>query len=415
MSRPIFQAAGLDAGAIEVHLVQDRKINAFVAGGQRIFINTGLIMRTESANQLLGVLAHEAGHIRGGHLAILQEQMRNATALAVLEMILAAGAAGAGGSINRSGQGTGAGGNVPGQPGAPYALKQLLAYNRAQEQAADQAGVTALERAGMSPRGMVEVMRMLQQQERIYVGSGADPYLRSHPSSSERIAFLEEMVSRSRTANVPDPPAFKEMHARMVAKTLGYFEPARALQKYPSGDNSVAGRYGRAMALFRMGQAAAAVAMADQLIRENPRDPYFHEFRGDVLRDSGRPGDAVASYAQAVALSPGDAALRFGLAQAQSGAGRHADAAKTLEQVVRVEPTNGGAWDLLARTYAALGNQPMTDLATAEKFYLEGPEKRSAALHKADAAARALPRGSPAWQRATDLRAAIEADRPSRR
>lgn len=415
MVAPILRAANLDAGAVEVHLVQDRRVNAFVAGGQRIFLNTGLIMRTESASQLLGVIAHETGHIRGAHLIGLQEAVRNATAQMILETILA-GAAAAGASTNRRPDGyAGAGqsgGNVPGPPGAPGALKTLLSYTRSQEQQADQAGVQIMERAGLSPRGMLEVMRMLQQQERIYVGSGADPYLRSHPSSSERIVFLEEAVARSRTANTPDPPQFRELHARIVAKTLGYFEPQRAMQKYPQSDNSVAGRYGRAMALFRLGQAQASIAMLDQLIREHPRDPYFHELKGDVLRDTGKPAAAVPAYSQAVALAPRDAALRFGLGQAQVNAGQHAAAAKTLEMVVQVEPRNVAAWDLLQRAYDASGNTAMRDLAAAEFFYLQG--NKSQAAYKAEAASRALPRGTPAWLRAQDLKAAIEADRPRR-
>jgi predicted Zn-dependent protease len=416
MTAPILRAAGLDAGAVEVHLVQDRRINAFVAGGQRIFINTGLIMRTESANQLLGVIAHEAGHIRGAHLIALQEAIRNATAQMILETILAGAAAAASSTQHRRPDGMPSGGNtgtnVPGPPGAPGALRSLLSYTRSQEQQADQAGVTFLERAGMSPRGMLEVMRMLQQQERIYVGSAADPYLRSHPMSGERIAFLEEAMARSRTVNATDPPQFRELHARMVAKTLGYFEPQRAMQKYPQTDNSTAGRYGRAMALYRMGQPQGAVAMADQLVRENPRDPYFQEFKGDVLRDSGQMAAAVGAYSQAVALSPRDAALRFSLGQAQFNAGQQAAATKTLEQVVQIEPRNIGAWDMLQKAYDAAGNPAMRDLAAAEYFYLQG--NRSQAAYKVEAASRALPRGTPAWLRAQDLKAAIDADRPRR-
>jgi predicted Zn-dependent protease len=413
MITPILKAAGLDTNAVEIHLVQDRRINAFVAGGQRIFINTGLIMRTQSANQLIGVIAHEAGHIRGAHLIALQEAIRNATAQMILETILAGAAVAASPNRHPDGYaGSRPGGNMPGPAGPPGALKTLLSYTRSQEQQADQAGVQFMERAGMSPRGMLEIMRMLQQQERIYVGGDADPYLRSHPSSSERIRFLEEAVAHSRTANVPDSPQFRELHARIVAKTLGYFDPQRALQKYPQTDNSTAGRYGRAMALFRMGQPQAAIAMADQLIRENPRDPYFQEFRGDVLRDTGQPAAAMSAYARAVALSPHDPVLKFSLGQSQANAGQPAAATRTLQQVVQVDPENIGAWDLLQRSYDRLGNTGMRDLSAAEFFYRQG--HRSQAAYKADAAARALPRGTPAWQRAQDLKAAIEADRPRR-
>jgi predicted Zn-dependent protease len=166
------------------------------------------------------------------------------------------------------------------------------------------------------------------------------------------------------------------------------------------------------MALYRLAQPQAAIAKVDQLIRENPRDPYFHEFKGDVLRDTGQPAAAVGAYSQAVALSPRDSALRYSLGQAQVNAGQHAAATRTLQQVVQVESDNIGAWDLLQRAYDAIGNTAMRDLAAAEYFYRQG--HRSQAAYKAEAASRALPRGTPAWQRAQDLKAAIEADRPRR-
>lgn len=409
---PIFRAAGLDPAAIEVHLVQDASLNAFVASGQRIFLHTGLIMRTENASQLIGVIAHESGHIRGAHLAKLHDAIRNATAEAIIEQILAGAAVVAGAQMGRNDQG------IPRDPrvlggGASTAMQGFLSYTRSQEQQADQAAVAFLERAGISPRGMLEFLKILQVQERIYVGVGrGSGYMRTHPMTSERIDFLEEQIARSRVLNAAEPPQYKELHARMVAKTLGYFEPQRALSKYPDSDRSVAARYGRAMALWRSGQTAQSLSIIDALIREFPRDPYIHELKGDIQRDSQRPAESVTSYERALALLPSSAALRYQLAQAQVNAGQFAPAVRNLDQVVIEETRNLGAWDLMARAQAGLGNQAMTDLATAEVFLLKND--RPAAIFKATAAERALPRGSPAWQRARDIKGFIESGRPKR-
>ncbi|MGE0422569.1 MAG: M48 family metalloprotease [Reyranellaceae bacterium] len=411
LATPIFRAAGLDPAAIEVHLVQDSSINAFVASGQRIFLHTGLIMRTENAGQLIGVIAHETGHIKGAHLAKLQDAIRNATAEAIIEQILAGAAVVAGSQVGRNDSGYPRDPRVMGG-GSSTAMRNFLSYTRSQEQQADLAGVGFLERAGISPKGMLEFMRILQMQERLYVGAGGSSYMRTHPLSSERINYLEEQIAHSRVLNAGESPQFRELHARMVAKTLGYFDPRRALAKYPASDHSIPARYGRAMALWRSGQTGASLTILDGLIRDYPRDPYIHELKGDILRDSQRVAESVASYQRAVTLLPSSTALRYQLAQAQVNAGQFAPAVRNLDHVVLAEVRNVGAWDLMARAQAGLGNQGMTDLATAELFLLKGD--RQAAIYKATAAERALPRGSPGWQRALDIKTFIESGRPRR-
>ncbi|CAN0467186.1 unnamed protein product, partial [Phaeothamnion confervicola] len=208
LATPIFRAAGLDPGVIEVHLVQDPSLNAFVASGQRIFLHTGLIMRTENASQLIGVIAHETGHIKGAHLAKLQDAIRNATAEAIIEQILAGAAVFAGSQINRDTQGAPRDPRVLGG-GDSAALRSFLGYTRSQEQQADQAAVGFLERAGISPKGMLEFLKILQVQERIYVGVRGTGYMRTHPMTSERIDFLEEQIARSRVLNAAEPPQYK--------------------------------------------------------------------------------------------------------------------------------------------------------------------------------------------------------------
>lgn len=405
MITPIWRTAGLDPEAVSIHLVVDRSLNAFVGGGQRIFIHTGLLVRTDRPNQLIGVLAHETGHIAGGHLARVQERLSTLTAAAIVEALLAGGAIAAAGS--RGGIGN------PGPGGPGVAERMFLQYTQGEEQSADQAGVTYLTRTGQSPRGMAEFMRVLQQQERMLYGYRADPYLRTHPLSQQRISFIDDQVAKSRYANVPDTPTNIELHRRIVAKTLGYIDPQETMRRFPESDHSVAARYGRAWAHYRSGNTQAAIALADQLIRENPRDPYFYELKGQTLLENGRGAEAVPVYERGVALLPGrgNEMLRFDLARAQLSLNRpDADrsAVQNLELVSRADSENPEVWRQLATGYSRLGNQGMTMLAVAEERLARGDT--AAAVDAAERALRMLPPQSSAWIRADDIR--VQSRRP---
>ena len=213
---PIWRAAGLDPNGVEIMIVQDGSLNAFVAGGQRIFINTGLIMRTETPNQLIGVLAHESGHIAGGHLIRMQEELRALSTMQILESILAGGAM-AGGAVSG---GIGRGGPSGGGNKAPGSLMSFLKYSQTQESAADQAAMSYLQKTGQSPKGTIEFLRTLQKEERLAI-TQRDPYLTTHPLTPDRIAAFEEAAARSPYVNTPDTPQFIAMHQRKVAKLFG--------------------------------------------------------------------------------------------------------------------------------------------------------------------------------------------------
>ncbi|MBV8392062.1 MAG: M48 family metalloprotease, partial [Alphaproteobacteria bacterium] len=296
MVTPIWQAAGLDPEAIQIMIVQDNAINAFVAGGQRIFINTGLLMRTETANQLIGVLAHETGHIAGGHLARQQEELEKLSTMQILEMLVG-GALMAGSAVSGTPAGRGGQTGVSGPP-VPGSLIAYLQYSQAQEASADQAAITFLERAHQSPKGAAQFMRILEHQERLMIGR-RDPFLTDHPLTPERIAVFEAAAQRSPYANTPDPPRFVEMHRRIVAKLLGFVAPQAALQRYPESDRSVPARYGRAIALYRTGALGSALLTIDGLIKEAPNDPYFHEIKGQMLFENGRVADSITAYRRA--------------------------------------------------------------------------------------------------------------------
>jgi predicted Zn-dependent protease len=403
---PIWRAAGLDPDAVAIMIVQDNAINAFVAGGQRIFINTGLILRTETPNQLIGVLAHETGHIAGGHLARQQEELRNLTTLQILEMLIG-GAAMAGSAI--SGGASGRGGQTGiGNAQAPGSILSYLQYSQAQEASADQAAITFLDRAHMSPKGSAQFMRILERQERMAIGR-RDPYLTDHPLTADRVAVFEEAAARSPYANVPDSPQFSELHHRMVAKLLGFVAPDTALQRYSEADRSVGARYARAIALYRKGTLGSALLTIDGLLKEYPNDPYFHELKGQMLFENGHMADSVVSYRRAVQLAPSANIMKVDFARSLLEANKpenDQEAVRNLEIARQTESDSFELWRLMSVGYTRLHNNGMTSLARAEMSILRG--ERSAAQAHAAAAVRELQPGTPAWQRAQDIKAYID-------
>jgi predicted Zn-dependent protease len=407
MITPIWQVAGLDPEAVEIVLVQDNSLNAFVAGGQRIFINTGLLMRTERPMQLIGVLAHETGHIAGGHLARQQEELKNLSTMQILETLLG-GAAVVGGGIAGGGRGGGGGGVTgPGGQAIPGSLSAYLRYSQTQESSADQASITFLERAHLSPRGTLEFLKILEHQERLTIGRPTVPYLTTHPLTPDRIATFEDAVAHSPYANVPDPPKFVEMHQRMVAKLMGFTAPDAALQRYQEGDHSVPARYARAIALYRKGTIGSALLTLDGLLKEHPNDPYFNELRGQILFENGHAAEAVPSYRRAVQLSRANI-IKIDFARVLIETNKpeaDREAIRNLDLALQTETDSFDLWRLEATAYSRMGNEGMTSLARAEMAVLRG--QRAEAQAHAAAASHQLPAGTPAWQRAQDIQAFV--------
>lgn len=407
---PIWKAAGLDPNAVEIMIVQDNSLNAFVAGGQRIFINTGLIMRTETPNQLIGVLAHESGHIAGGHLARMQEELRSLSTMQILETLLAGGAV-AGGAA--SGAGSGRGGPTGGATKAPGSILSFLKYSQTQEFAADQAAIGYLQKTGQSPKGTIEFLRVLQKEERMAINQ-RDPYLSTHPLTPDRISAFEEAATRSPYVNTADSPQSLSMHHRMVAKLYGFIMPDVALQRFSEADRSIPARYARAIALYRKGNLGSALLTIDGLLKEYPNDPYFNEVKGQMLYENGRAAESVASYRRAVQLLPATGILKIDLARAlldTNNADNDREAIRNLELAVQQEAGSFELWRLLASAYSKQNNAGMTSLARAEMAILRG--QRAEAQSHAATAERSLQPGTPAWQRAQDIKAYISA-RPRR-
>jgi predicted Zn-dependent protease len=408
IAHPLFRVAGVDPALVRITLVQARPINAFVTTGNRLFINTGLIQQSAGASDLAGVLAHETGHIAGGHVARLPEEMRNAMLRSVAGMLLGGAAAAAGG---------GGGAAMAGMLGSQaMAMGELYAFSRAQEQAADQAGMTFLDRLGWSGGGLRRLLQRMQEQEMLTVGR-QDPYLRTHPLSRDRLEFVTEWVERGAAvrADAPMPPAVEAAFRMVRAKLDGFVDPPLSTwRRHPEGDGSAPARYARAIAQHRSGRADAALGLLDGLVREQPANPWLRELQGQVLFEAGRVAEAVGPLREAVRLAPGEALVRLALGRALMETGDAAllpAAASELEASLRIERGNAFAWRQLGIAQGRLGRAAQADLALAEEAMLVSDFPGARAL--AQRAEEALPPG-PLRLRAADLRHAAQRDNMTR-
>lgn len=401
-AEPIFQVAGLSPQAITVYLVDDPAINAFVSGGQNLFINTGLLVQTRNVQQVVGVIAHETGHIAGGHLARGQDAMEMARRSALIGTLLGIAAGVAGGQ-------PGAGIAVLGG-GLTLAERSFLSFSRSMESSADQAGLSFMDRAGYSSEGLLTFLESLADQELVPESRQVE-YVRTHPLTRDRIEVVRAHVARSRLTGRKPSAEQEEMFRRMQAKLIGFMTPQTALQRYPATDTSVAGRYARAIALYRRGDLATALALMDELIRQEPDNPYFQELKGQALLENGRLAEARPYYERAVRLAPGNPLLLEPLAQTKLESGSPADlrsAIDNLNAAVRADPAGGSpfAWRLLATAYGRSGDLGMAAVALAEEALAQGDP--ATARQQAQRAEQTLARGTPGWLRAQDIKRAAE-------
>ena len=403
MSRPLIEAAGLRPDNVEIVLISDPTINAFVVGGQRVFIHSGLITSAENANEVQGVIAHELGHVEGGHALAAAETMGDAANISLLSLVLgavaiAAGAPDAGMAIMSG--------------GSRAAIGQFLAYNRMQEATTDLAGARYLSAAGISGRGSLAFFRRLQNQEyRLYIPQD-NAYERTHPLNRERIATLENLYQTDPAWDVPTDPELEARFQRVRAKLFGYVaEPEQTLIRYPEGDRSVAARYARAYAWHKSAYPDRALAEAQSLVEEFPDDPYFLELQGQILLESGHPEQAIDPLRRATELSRSNPliASMFGHALiATEDETNYVEARRVLRTAVQRDNRNPFAWYQLGIVYANEGDEARAQLATAERYNLQGQPRL--ALANARQALGALPTGTPDWLRAQDLMRVAEAE-----
>lgn len=398
---PVAEAAGMNAGSIRIILIEDPDVNAFVAGGQNIFLYTGLIDKASNAGEVVGVMAHELGHISGGHLVRKQTDIENASYESMIGMILGVGAAIA------SGQGDALA--TLSTAGQTQAMRRLYGASRVYESSADQAALSYLNNAGINPIGLLTFMQKLESEE-LLPASQQSAYMRTHPLTRDRVSALADRISRSPHKDKALPGAWDDQFARMKAKLTGFIRPGQVAWAYDDRDQSIAAQYARVIAAYRQNQMEDALRSLDRLLALEPKNPYFHELKGQILRDGGRVKESVPHYSRALALKPDAPLVRMDMAHAmiESG-GSLKQAIQELNRAVREEPRTARAWRLLATAYGKAGDEARAQLALAEEALLRRDLAQARAL--ANAAKTDLPKGSRDAVRAQDI--LLEADRLS--
>ena len=396
ISKPLIQAAGLDPANVKVVLLRDDTINAFVAGGQVVYIHSGLLTSADNVNQLQGVIAHELGHVAGGHILRMDEGSGAATKISILSLVLAAAAMAAGAPAD-----AGMGIMMAGQRAA---MGNFMAFTRAQESSADLAGASYLSKAGISGRGSLEFFKKLQNQEYRLAIYSEDSYDRTHPLSQERIQALEEIYHKDPAWAKPTDPALDARFLRVKAKLQGYIDPQMAIKKYPESDQTVPGHYARAYAYHQGAYPDKAVSEADALLKTAPEDPFFLELKGQILLESGKPRDAIPVLREAVKFAPDQPmiAVMLGHALIASEDDKNfAEAKQVLKTAVNRDNDNPFAWLQLGMIYDHEGDPARAALATAERSNLEGNPKL--ALASARTAMMGIPANTPDYLRAQDI------------
>ena len=395
VAKPLVEAAKLDPKSVKVVLLNDSEINAFVAGSQNVYVNSGLITNADNVNQLQAVVAHELGHVAGGHAIRMGEGAKEATGITLATMVLgaiaiAAGAGDAGMGLMMMGQ--------------QAAMNRFLAFTRAQETSADLAGVDYLSKAGISGKGSLEFFKKLQNQEYRLAIYAKDSYDRTHPLSSERISILENLYKKDPAWDRKPDPALEAKFQRVRAKLLGFINQRQAINKFPETDQTVPAHYARAYAYHLGAYPEKALYEADALLKSNPHDPYFLELKGQILLEGGRPAEAIAPLREANERSGRAPLIASMLGHAlisTEDPKNYAEAKNILKNAVASDNENPFAWYQLGMIYDREGDTPRAALATAERNNLEGEPKL--ALASAEMAMRGIPAGTPDYLRAQDI------------
>lgn len=393
----VMGAAGLSPDQVHIVLVQSNDVNAFVAGGANIFIYSGLIDLTDNVGQVIGVVAHETGHISGGHLTRTAEVGKNASFEAMLGAIVGIGAAIATGNSSAAAAGI--------SIGQGQAMNSFLSYSRVQESSADQAGFRFLTGAGLNPSGLPGFLDKLSSQELLPI-SQQSAFARTHPLSRDRVEALQSKVDESSLKAKPFPANWNEEYARVKAKLLAFTYPQQVSYRYPSSDVSVAAQYARAISAYRLNQGEAALKQIDGLIAKEPSNPYFQELKGQVLYEFGKTAQSVPYYEKAVQLAPDAGLIRMALAQSLiESAGNNPQKLQSaidhLKRAEKDEPRSTQAKRLLATAFGRLGKEPQARVYLAEEALMKG--RRDEAARMAEATLKQLPAGSPETLRAKDI------------
>lgn len=396
-ARPILEVADIPPETVTIRIIADDSLNAFVTTGNRMFLNTGTLMAAKSSAEVIGVIAHETGHIVGGHAVTFGDQMEAALTTTLLTTLLgvaagvATGNSDLGMAVALGGQGT--------------AQRQILAFSRGQESSADQFALKALDESEQTAAGLYQFFERISGQE-LLITDRQDPYVRTHPLTRNRMSSIQAHVDRSPYSDNPPDPALEEQHLRMVAKLYSFLKSQRlTLQKYPESDISIPGRYARSVAHYRRGRLDLAVPLIDGLIAEKPEDPYFWELKGQMLFENGRILEAIEAYRVSQRLLPHAPLILVAMAHAMVESGDPTffeETQNALRTALQADPNDVFAWGLSAKSYAINGQPGLSAYSAAERALLLG--QLGDVMRFARKAEEELQTGTPIWVRLQDLK-----------
>jgi len=404
LSAPLLKAAGLSPTRVDILIIDDRNLNAFVVDREHIFIHSGLLLKMDNAAMLQAVIAHEAAHIANGHLTRRTLNMRTARTAAGLGAALAAAAAIA------AGAGEAAGAAAIGATNS--AMRMFMSHTRAEENAADQSGLRFMANAGIDPQGAVAVMDIFRGQEALS-RYRQDPYARTHPLSADRFRVVRRLADAYADKARPQPD-----HDYWFARAKGKLS---AFQRSPKWTLTRAGESGyadiklmrQAVAHHRRSQTSKAIRAMDQAIAQRPNDPFLLELKGQILMESRNFAAATNAYGRAVNIAPNNALILGSYGRALMAQGQSGKAQQYLEKARSLDGRDARVMRDLAATYAKQGNKGMASLVTSERYAMMG-RLEDAGLH-AQRASDLLPRGSTGWRRAQDVLSAAKAAEKKRR
>jgi len=396
-ARPLLIAGGLQPDSVAIRMVVDDSMNAFATQGNNVYFHTGLLLRAKNSNEVIGVMAHEIGHIAGGHVIMVASDMAAPNAISLLATLLGVAAGVASGNPEV--------GMAVLMGGQRAAIGSFLSFSRGQESRADQFALKVLNDTHQSAKGLHDFFDRLAGEERL-VTTNQDPYVRTHPLNRDRMTSIDAAMQMSPYTNQPLDPELERQHKRMIAKLFAFLKPQiTTLQKYPESDKSIEGRYARAIAYYRRGQFDQALPLVDSLLTDAPQDPYFWQIKGDMLLSRSKVEDAIVAYREALKFLPDAPEILTSLAHAsvESGQPEYAgEAQAALKRALALDPENPTAWDMLARSYAQNNEVGLSAYAAAERAILLG--QFGDVARYSNQAEKLLEKDTPTWYRLQDIK-----------
>lgn len=397
MARPVMEAGHLVPGTIHLHMIVDDSINAFVNSSTDMFLNTGLLLKSKTPNEVIGVMAHETGHIVGGHTVMVSSDMAAVNSISLLSTLLGIAAGVATGNPEV--------GIAIMMGGQRAALGRFLSFTRSQEARADQFALQALEDSHQSSQGLYNFFERLYGEE-LLITTNPDPYMQSHPITTDRMEVVGAWVKKAHYTSAQDNPELVQKYRRMIAKLYAFLKPQIAtLQKYPESDKSVEGRYARAIAYYRRGQFDKALPIVDGLLTDLPKDPYFWQIKGDMLLSKAKIDDSVVAYREAIKFLPNAPEILTAMSRAMNESNNpdyFLETERNLKHALDLDPENPDAWDLLAAAYAHNDKLGLSAYAAAERAILMG-QFGDVARYTIQAE-KLLEKDTPIWYRLQDIK-----------